>query len=93
MNTQTILDEVTTYASGYEVAVTGVRTGKLSGRRIYSKPTRYELVRRIERNFIAGDGDRPTQARISHYRKDLRGFTVELVVQDSMVVHERSTVE
>lgn len=93
MSTQMILDEVITYASGDEVAVTGVRTGKLSGRRIYSKPMRYEKVRRIERNFIPGDGDRPTQARITYYRKDIRGFTVELVVQDSMVLHERSFVE
>lgn len=94
MSTQTILDEVITYASGDEVAVTGVRTGKLpSGRRTYSKPMRYEKVRRIERNFIPGDGGWPTQARITYYRKDIRGFTVELVVQDSMVLHERSFVE
>ena len=86
-STEATKDEVVTYASGDEVAVTGVRVGKLNGRQAYSNPTRYERVRRIERNFIPGDGNRPTQARILHYRKDIRAFTVELVAQDSIVLH------
>lgn len=57
------------------------------GRRVHTV-RRYDRVSQIELDFIPGDGDRPTQARIWHkvWIRGLRRYDthVDLVVQDDL---------